>query len=107
MKRPVIPIPAGSEPMCYVGRDFEAFVAEQLRKYPKLCTARLLGYLLSMLSVGIAELVGVETAARFIHETLLQVRFLESIEGWRTTAEGTVVCDREQCPDDDDPHSSN
>lgn len=102
-KRPIVPIPAASEPLCYVGRDFEAFIAEQLRQYPNLCLARLLGMLLGQISVGLAELAGVEAAARFIHETLLQVRFLESIEGWRSTAEGTVICD--QCDEEDDTDS--
>lgn len=91
MKRPVIPIPAAREPLCYVARDFEAFLAEQVRQYPGLTLTRLLAYVVTMSTTGIVDQVGIEAAARFVFETMQDVQFLETIEGCRRTEDGTLL----------------
>lgn len=91
MKRPVIPIPASLKPLDVIARDFEAFLAEQHARYPDVPLPRLLGYVISMTTLGIVEEVGIEAAARFVFETLQAVQFLETIEGCHRTPEGTLV----------------
>ena len=103
MKRPVIPIPAGAPPLCYVARDFESFIAEQLRAHPELELPRLLGYLVTMATGGIVSAIGIEAAARFVFETMQDVQFLETIEGCHRTPDGTLYFDCMPDPPDDEP----